>query len=405
MPGIAIQLPALTLVEYSEKANESARFGKDDEGLQKVKFGYFGEIGGLLAAVKKASRDKLFEAETQFAGEEIGDALWYLITLARLGDVPANELGLACLKQLNAQCAGSAGTTAGAPTFRQIDGLVEALGGKGPHDQKDLLEELAETAGILTRDTRPQKGLSEHARESDRLGGLLALLAKAAASFDLKLEDIARYNLKKTQDRWPGENPTYHSFFDDDPKCLPYERFERVVEVKFEERKHGGKPHVVQSIHGVFVGDRLTDNSVEPDGYRFHDVFHLAYIAHLGWSPVIRGLLKRKRKSDPDVDENQDGARAMIIEEGIATWIFNHAKTRQFYEGVEPGKLEYGLLKQIRSMVDGYEVDQCPLWQWERAILDGFKVFRELSEAGGGWVHVDMNKHEITFKPLTEEKP
>nr|WP_273018726.1 hypothetical protein [Pseudomonas sp. BW16M2] len=32
-------------------------------------------------------------------------------------------------------------------------------------------------------------------------------------------------------------------------------------------------------------------------------------------------MLKRKHKSDPKKDENEKGARAMIIEEGIATWI------------------------------------------------------------------------------------
>lgn len=67
----------------------------------------------------------------------------------------------------------------------------------------------------------------------------------------------------------------------------------------------------------------------------------------------------------------------MIIEEGIATWIFNHARGKGgFFEDVKLSKLEYALLKQVRSMVAGYEVDKCPLWQWEHAILDGFLVFR-----------------------------
>ena len=91
----------------------------------------------------------------------------------------------------------------------------------------------------------------------------------------------------------------------------------------------------------------------------------------------------------------------MIIEEGIATWIFNHAKKRHFYEDVEPGKLDYGLLKQVHSMVSGYEVDACPLWQWEQAILDGFRVFRELRKPGhrGGTVIVNMTDHTLTFEP------
>jgi hypothetical protein len=73
--------------------------------------------------------------------------------------------------------------------------------------------------------------------------------------------------------------------------------------------------------------------------------------------------------------------------------------TRQMYRDIEAGKLEYALLKQIQSMVRGYEVDKCPLWQWEAAILDGFKVFRQLQESRGGTVRVDMNKHSLTFTP------
>ena len=47
-------------------------------------------------------------------------------------------------------------------------------------------------------------------------------------------------------------------------------------------------------------------------------MFHFAHAVYLGWSPVLRALLKSKRKSDPRFDENQDGARAQIIEEGVS---------------------------------------------------------------------------------------
>ena len=43
-----------------------------------------------------------------------------------------------------------------------------------------------------------------------------------------------------------------------------------------------------------------------------------------------------------EVDENEDGARANIIEEGISTWIFNHG-LRQSEFRTPP--LDYGLLK------------------------------------------------------------
>ncbi len=96
----------------------------------------------------------------------------------------------------------------------------------------------------------------------------------------------------------------------------------------------------------------------------------------------------------------------MIIEEGIATWIFNHAFRHKYFTHTPPGKLEYGVLKQVREMVKGYEVYNCPLWQWEKAILEGFKVFRALCDAEGGDVTVDMNNHTITFSAVTDdEKP
>jgi hypothetical protein len=52
------------------------------------------------------------------------------------------------------------------------------------------------------------------------------------------------------------------------------------------------------------------------------DVFHLAYAAVLGWSPVTRKLLDRKRRSNPQVDLAEDGGRAIVIEEGIAAMAF-----------------------------------------------------------------------------------
>ena len=162
-----------------------------------------------------------------------------------------------------------------------------------------------------------------------------------------------------------------------------------------------GPVNVAASVdrHGINIGDRLTDNHADPDGYRFHDAFHLAYMTHLGWSPVIRSLLKLKRKSNRKIDEEEDGARAAIIEEAISTWIFNHAYTRDYFKTKQPGRLSYDLLKQVHDMVKGYEVYKCPLWQWERAILDGFSIFRDLIANRGGIVRVNLAARTIKFVP------
>lgn len=56
--------------------------------------------------------------------------------------------------------------------------------------------------------------------------------------------------------------------------------------------------------------------------YRFHDAFHLAHAAVLGWSPVTRFLLSRKRKCDLRTGEGEDGGRAIAIEKGISALAF-----------------------------------------------------------------------------------
>ena len=113
---------------------------------------------------------------------------------------------------------------------------------------------------------------------------------------------------------------------------------------------------------------------------------------------MTRALLKCKRKSRPDKDENEDGARAAIIEEAIATIAFNDAKRHNFYADQKP--LEYGLLKTIAGLTRGYEVEVCKLWEWEDAILTGFKVFNLLKgkAPNGGLVAMDLGSRTLELK-------
>ena len=41
--------------------------------------------------------------------------------------------------------------------------------------------------------------------------------------------------------------------------------------------------YVQITLNDVVIGDALTDNAHIDDGYRFHDIFHFAYAAVLGW--------------------------------------------------------------------------------------------------------------------------
>ena len=170
----------------------------------------------------------------------------------------------------------------------------------------------------------------------------------------------------------------------------------RKIEIQITEEFVGAKPQVVQRWKGVKLGNSLTDNRLVSDDYRFHDVFHLAYAAVLGWSPVIRALVKAKRKSVPEIDQAEDGARAILIEEGVSTLIFHHAERLNCFASI--GSLDYPLLKTVQDFVRGFEVDTRPLWQWEKAILDGFKVFRRIRIERRGIVIADLERHTLKFK-------
>jgi NTP pyrophosphatase (non-canonical NTP hydrolase) len=398
--GLTSDLTDLLLVEYQTRSAYSDQFRADKEAISQIRYGFFGEVGGLLSAVKKFHRETpLSVSKQEIALEEIGDALWYLAAFTRRIGLDLDKVGELAMRHLQKRLGIENAERSGKGIrFSQIDGLIAFQKDRVTGEFGELLYELAErTSGLFEKFSAMPAELNS-ATNVELYARLLELLALVAASNGLRLTAVAAANLQKIESRWRPDDAAYLSFFDE--ADLEHEQLPRELEIEFNERTVNGRSFVVQRWRGVNIGDPLTDNRLEADDYRFHDVFHLAYVAHLGWSPVIRGLLKLKRKSRAAVDENEDGARAMIIEEGIATWIFNHARDKgEFFEGVKEGKLEYALLKQVQSMVAGYEVDKCPLWQWERAILEGFRVFRLLRKDRCGIVKVNMHDHSITYVP------
>lgn len=401
MAPLGIKPAPLSLADYTSQALETDRFGQDSDGLTQLGFGLFGEIGGLLAALKKANRDKLQNSKAFVAAEEIGDALWYLVVLAHHSKISPDRLGEAAMSNLREKLGEGPHRPNGRITFEELDSLAELHYAAHLEKRESLLRDVAFAVGNLIRPTEADYRTWTAERIAMELGGLLAQFTLIARSFGLDLASIARDNIEKIKARWPGEQQPFPYIGLFDSTSFPtYEQLPRGdFKIDFITRVVGGREVVVQQWNGVNIGDPLTDNSNVADWYRYHDVFHLSYMAHLGWSPVLRALLKLKRKSRRDIDENEDGARAIIIEEGIATWIFNHAKERKDdFADVEVGRLDFSLLKQVQAMVRGYEVHACPPWQWELAILDGFKMFRALKAAREGSVIVNIEQHTIRFE-------
>lgn len=229
----------------------------------------------------------------------------------------------------------------------------------------------------------------------EELGDVLWYVANLATKFDLDLGDIATANLAKTLGRWgdPGQlPPTQPLLFDEGRE--PKEQFPRemVVEIVEGPEDHGIKTAEL-TINGERVGNQLNDNAVVDDGYRFHDVMHLTHVALLGWSPTIRGLMHRKRKSDPLVDHAEDGARAIIVDEAIVEMIFDYARGRDFLQGVD--RIDYELLRTIRRRTAGLEVGVRSAAEWEHAILESYRVWRAIRASNGGRFRADLVERKV----------
>jgi len=229
-------------------------------------------------------------------------------------------------------------------------------------------------------------------RVCEELGDLLWYIANVASKFDLSLSDIAVANLAKVRQRWAAERTEPLSF---DAELPEGERLPRRFEVELIDVEGDARERVRVLIDGKPFGAELTDNAYDPDGYRFHDAFHFGYAAVLGWSPVTRALLRRKRKSRPLLDEVEDGGRAAVIEEGVAALAFDYARRHRYLEGV--AVLDFQLLRTIKDMTSHLEVRQCTTGEWEQAILQGFQVWRAVLAARGGRIDTDLDARRITF--------
>lgn len=385
----------LTVAAYAKEAALTDQ-GSDGRSLSFPLLGLYGETGSLLSVVKKKQRDSAsYLGYAEAVVEELGDVLWYLATVARRGGICLSAIASACLDSSYRAWGGQNLSL----TFEDLQpGPIKMDGTPTTAFEATLLQLAGEVGATLT-DHHAGNLSNDQARLAGHLVAVLRRLVKAANEAGVTLEAAAIKNLTKIFDRWPKER-VYPPPFDE--RSDPDEQLPRLLVMDIFEKKVREQAFVLQRCGGIFVGDRLTDNSVEPDDYRFHDVFHLAHVAVLGWSPVIRALLKLKRKSEPVVDEAQDGARATLIEEGVTTWIFGQAARLRYFDGLKPGELPLDMLKHVREFVAGYEAADCPLWMWEEAILQGYTAFRFLQKHRRGRLTADLAKRRLTIEELPE---
>jgi NTP pyrophosphatase (non-canonical NTP hydrolase) len=230
-------------------------------------------------------------------------------------------------------------------------------------------------------------------RLAEEVGDLLWYVSNVATKFDLDLAQVAEDNLAKCEKRWGDLQPRepFDAGYADD------ERFPREFSIDFlTYHDEKNEPRIKVMYRGKPFGDELTDNAHTKDGYGYHDVIHLTFAAVLGWSPLVRKMLGVKRRSNERIDQVEDGGRAIATEEGVAAMIFAYVRDYNFMEGKK--SVSSGLLRMINNMVRHLEVSKCTAGEWEYAIVEGFKAWREIYRRRGGTVDLNLDKRTIRVR-------
>lgn len=352
----------LKISEYQNKALETDKIPWGEEnGPDILLLGLLGEMGNIAKVFKRGERDgEVYESFEKDLKENLGDLLWHVVIMA-------HKFGVSL-------------------SYKPKNIIQNS-------DVVSILYSLAHKAVRLTGE---RKNINKkHQKSSGEIKQLIYEILddmhSIAVFHETSIDLIADDNAIKINSYWNSKPELPAQQFD---KKFPYyEQLPRKCEIDFVEIVANKK--VIMQMNGLNVGNRLTDNALNDDAYRYHDVFHLANLATLGWSPVFRSILRSKRKSDREKDEVQDGARAGIIEEAVVNYIYDYARDLRFLEGKE--RVDLNLILRISKLVRGYEVEVCEPWEWEHCILAGSRVFRSLRDNKGGIVRIDSDRRSIEF--------
>lgn len=428
----------MKVTEYDAHVDLSDQYKEDENGepfsdehrRRIATFGIVSEIGSLISALKKERLREHGRSTARHAkaavSEEIGDIIWYCFSLARIeNNAKPVDILAQDIKDLRTELIGdniSAKKFRSALSKENLDAFLaeaktfprlkertfedyQALAFKTARTNDNTLIDVCasvlwQLGAELMRSFLPESEKEINQTLPDRpinrvLGEIAWHLSAIATIYGLSLNKVITENVEKTGFRTHRPEPTpLH-----DKNYPEHEQLPRQFEIQIVTIAKGRSRMYYK---GRALGDDLTDNNHTDDGYRFHDVLHLANAAILGWSPVLRGLLKKKRRSVARTDEVEDGARAQIVEEAVLKTIHSEAQklvssgeNRALFESRDD--ISFSFLKFIRGLVSGLEVDKNTYWEWREAIFYGCYLYDALRAHGQGTIKVCLDKRTIQF--------
>ena len=335
-----------------------------------------------MATSKKLQREgNAYLGYREATEEEFGDALWYFAALCRRFNFNVEDIFEIAISGL-----GNKVISANDDETSPISEVISIT-------KREAVDSILIDLGCVTANLfKIDENLTDR---KSCLKDFAAFYLEALQATGLIFSEVVKKNLIKA--RGAFLKPDEDSLPDFDKNFPEEEQIPRYFKIQITQRANG---QCYLRWNNVFIGAPLRDNIQDSDGYRFHDVFHFAFAAVLHWSPTFRALINQKRKSIPEVDEAQDSGRAIVVEEGLSAWLFSYSKGLDYFD--EQTSVSLDVLKTIKKFVHGYEVEQCPIYLWKEAIIQGYSVFRQVKENNGGIVIGDREQRKISYRLLGE---
>lgn len=267
-----------------------------------------------------------------------------------------------------------------------------------------LSEKVGELSGAIKLRVRDKGAYSAASFRTDMeqyIGEALWYLSVVATHFNADIEKIALANVASNRARWGTHRDPQGRLFHGRGSSLYPANEQWPINVRLEFKNtsgpsvHSWLPVTCITVDGEPFGDPIDDNTRKEDGYRFHDILHFAFAALLDWSPVVRKLMRNKRKSTPEDDKFEDGARARDTEEGVSNLIHKQAVANNLFLGAN--RLDTEFLNNIQLQVRDLEVRDRTAHEWEMCILTAYAIYRQLLENTGGCVDVNFATGSLAF--------